>query len=118
MYIYAPHEAGAEQGWPPYIDENNPRESFHAGETRLMALAVYNEGNSAEPDIRARVAFSPHGSLQPNSTCIYRSLARSGMASPGAALAQYNGLGLGSLAPRYRCLSHVRGDTIYLKRRP
>jgi hypothetical protein len=97
-FIYAPHESAAEHGWPPYISTTAARERFHFGESRIMALAAANASNTAETGTIARLGLPPRARLQSDSTCIYRSPTRLGVASAGTALVESSGLKLRSIA--------------------
>jgi hypothetical protein len=76
IYIYAPHQEGAREGWadplPAYVTETKRKEVFRLGETRLFAISYNNTSAQSEQNIIARVAVPQGAMLIPNSACLYR----------------------------------------------
>lgn len=77
IYVYAPHQEGAREGWSnpslDYFDETTKRkEVFRLGEVRLLAISYVNTSGSTEQNIIARVAVPQGGTLIPNSACLYK----------------------------------------------
>jgi hypothetical protein len=78
----------------------SPKEVFHFGEVRQLALGFHNKGDMPEQNMVARVGLSQGMALQPDSTCIYRGVVGAGAYSAGTSLVESAGLRLGSIAPR------------------
>jgi hypothetical protein len=100
LFVYAPRQVSNEEGWASYSLswKGGAKETFHANETRLLALTYHNELNEPVTHLLARVGLSEGAVLQPNSVCIYENPAHIGKASPGNALV-HAGLRLPTVPP-------------------
>lgn len=103
IYIYAPHQEGAREGWadpsPSYITDTKRKEVFRLGETRLLALSYINASSQLEQNILARVAVPQGATLIPNSACLYkRGDYSSGKRYDVSPLLSQPGLKIGSVA--------------------
>jgi hypothetical protein len=105
IYIYAPHQEGAQHGWANafagLLSEPRQKEVFRAGAVRLLALSYHNQSASTtEKNLIARVGLPQGARLQPNSTCLYHANNyASGDRYSGTPLLGSTGLSVGNVAP-------------------
>jgi hypothetical protein len=100
ILVYAPNL----EGWTFYIplppNESEKSEIFRYGEVRQFALDATDETPEAEHGFIARVGLPRSATLEPNSTCVYRSgNYASGARYAGTSLSAPSGIKIGSVAP-------------------